>query len=219
MTRKYRGGKENGQGKTSQASTSLGLGWILGIFFVALAYRALCHAIFGKNPLFLHPVVDAGQHLHWAERIVAGDLWGHGPDDVFKPPLYPYFLAGWFRAFGPSVLLIQWVQYLLGALSSALVAILADRLLGRRVGFLVGLFSALYAPFVFFESQLLTPALSLLVNLTFLVVLFPRDQAPSAGRWLAGGLLLGLSAGIRPDVLLPGGLVALFLLWHFRTGS
>jgi tetratricopeptide (TPR) repeat protein len=219
MTNKCREGKESGQRNIFKAISSLGLGWILSIFFTALAYRTLCYSVLGDNPLFLHPVVDAGQHLHWAERIVAGDLLGHGPDDVFKPPLYPYFLAAWFSTFGRSIPIIQWVQYLLGALSSVLLAIWVDRLLGRSVAILSGFFSALYAPFVFYESQLLTPTLSIFLNQAFLIVLLPQDEAPSARRWLAGGMLLGLSAGMRPDVLLPGGLVGLFLLWHYHTAS
>jgi tetratricopeptide (TPR) repeat protein len=79
--------------------------------------------------------------------------------------------------------------------------------------------SALYAPFVFFESQLLTPALAAFFNLAALLVLVQRGTIASKRRMLAGGVLLGLSAGVRPDVLLPAGAVTLYLLWRVRNKS
>jgi tetratricopeptide (TPR) repeat protein len=211
--------KNTSPDKTYRSECSLGPGWMLGLFLLALAYRWLCFSVIGGDALFQNPVVDAGYHHHWAQRIVAGDILGHGPDDVFKPPLYAYFLAGWYAAFSQSIYLIQWVQYVLGALSCTMAAILAARLLGRRVGQAVGILSALYAPYVFFESQLLTPALSIFLNLSFILVLVWHRKVPSHGRMLVGGVLLGLSAGVRPDVLLPAGLIVLYILWRFRTGS
>lgn len=193
--------------------------WIASIFLLALLYRGLCFAVIGEHPLFHNPVVDAGYHDHWAQRIVAGDVLGHGPDDVFKPPLYAYFLAGWYAVFGRSIALIQWVQSLLGALSCVITAILASRFFGSRVGQIAGLLSALYAPYLFFESQLLTPALSIFLNLTALLVLLPSSRRLSHRRILIGGVLFGCSAGLRPDVLLPMSFIVFYLLWRFRTSS
>lgn len=193
--------------------------WLIGIFLLAVVYRGLCFSVIGEHPLFVNPVVDAVHHDHWAQRIVAGDVFGHEPDDVFKAPLYAYFLAGWYATFGRSILFIQWVQYLLGALSCIMTAILAVRLFGQKAGWVAGILSALYAPYLFFESQLLTPALSIFLNLAALLVLIPSSRRLSNWRILVGGVFFGLSAGVRPDVLLPAGLIVLYLLWRFRTGS
>jgi tetratricopeptide (TPR) repeat protein len=179
----------------------------------------LSFSVIGGHPLFVNPVVDGGYHHHWAQRIVAGDWLGHGPDDVFKPPFYAYFLAGWYALAGPSIPLIQWVQFVLGALSCWMAARLAARMLGRNVGTWVGIASALYAPYVFFELQLLTPSLSIFLNLAALLILIPTSGPPSYRRLFAGGLLVGLSAGVRPDVLLPAGMILLFLLWRKRADS
>ena len=201
----------------SSSEPSLGWRWALLILLSASAYRGLCFIAFGDHPLFQNPVVDASYHHEWARRIVAGDLLGHGPDDVFKPPLYPYFLAGIYAVFGRSVQLVQGIQYALGAISCLMASVLAARLLGRKVGVTVGILSALYAPYVFFETQLLTPALSIFFNLAALLMLVDGVDAASNRRLLAAGALFGLSAGIRPDMLLPAGLVAAYLLW--RSGS
>jgi len=207
------------------------------IFLLALCYRGLCYLDVGAHPLFRYPVVDAGQHDAWAQRIVAGNWLGRGPDDVFKPPLYPYFLAGMYGLGGRHIWLVQGTQFVLGALSCVLLAALGARLLGRPVGVVAGVISAFYAPYVFFEMQLLTPALSIFLNLSAMLLLLsatregpavqpaegekaarqrPELKSWSYARLLAAGGLLGISAGVRPDVLLPAFLVLAYLLWSMR---
>lgn len=193
-------------------SLRTGWPWLIVLFVVALVYRVLALHVIGDHPLLLEPVVDAGQHHAWAERIVAGDWLGQGPDDVFKPPLYPYLLAIVYSVFGPDIRTIQWLQAISGAVSTLLIAQLGGTLLGRRAAVLAGLIAALYAPFVFFELQLLTPSISLLLNVFGLVLLV---RAWSSGRrsvLLGAGLIFGLSALARSDMLLPLFLVLLMLL-------
>jgi len=207
------------EGKAPEIDRSLSRRWVIGIFVLAFLYRWLVFSFIGDHPLFRFPVVDAGYHSDWAERIVRGDFFGQGAQDVFKPPLYAYFLALGDALSPMNIGLIQWVQYLLGALSCVMAAILAARLLGRRVGQVAGILGAVYAPYAFFESQLLTPALSIFLDLAAILVLVPEGRAPSNRRMLAGGLLFGLSAGVRPDVLAPAGLLVLYILWRYRADS
>jgi len=204
--------------KPPEAGDRVGWRWLVAIFLVAVAYRALCFWSVGDHPLLRRPAIDAGQHDAWARRIAGGDWLGHGPDDVFKPPMYPTFLGLLYKVFGRHIALAQWVQYGLGAASCLLVAVLAGRLLGPRAGRVAGFVSAAYAPYVFFESQLLTPALSMLLNVGALAVLTAGEGRPGRWRWAAGGALIGLSAGVRPDVLLPAGLVVAYLLLRGRPG-
>jgi len=190
--------------------------WLAGIFLVAMAYRGLCYSAICGQPLLRYPVVDAGYHDAWARRIAAGDLFGHGPDDVFKPPVYPWMLAGLYWLFGRHVAMVQWVQFVLGACSCVLLAVLAGRLLGRWCGRVAGLAAALYAPFVFFELQLLTPAASIFLNTAGLCMLLRGWDGRRTGWLLAAGAVLGLSAGVRPDVILPGFLLVACLIWRDR---
>ena len=194
----------------------IGRRWLAAIFLTAMAYRGLCFWVVGGHVLFRYPVVDAGYHSAWAGRIVAGDRLGHGPDDVFKPPVYPYVLAGVYAVFGPSVQAAQWVQMVMGSASCVLLALLAGALLGRWPGRLTGLLAALYAPYVFFELQLLTPALVIFLNTLALLVVVRCWRRGGYGWLVVAGVLGGLSAGTRPDVLLPAALVGLYLFWRDR---
>ena len=190
----------------------IGWRWLLVIFLVAMAFRGLCFLVIGEHPLYRYPVVDAAYHDAWARRIIAGDWLGHGPDDVFKPPLYPYFLAGLYGLFGRRIALVQLIQSVLGALSCVFVAMLGARLLGRKTGRIAGLLSTAYGPYVFFELQMLTPTLSLFLNAAAVLLLVPLRKKPGWIRLLSAGMIFGLSAGIRPDVIVPAFLIVSYLL-------
>jgi len=198
------------------SSQRIGRWWLLAILVVAIAYRVACFCEAGGHPLFRFPVVDAQYHDEWAKRMAAGDWLGHGPDDVFKPPLYPSLLAVLYRVFGRCIWLIQWSQHILGAFLCVFLAILGGRLVGRRAGIIAGLLAAGFAPYVFFELQLLTPTLSLFLNLVAIILVLPRWEGRCYGRLLAAGLLLGLSVGVRPDVVMPASLVLLYLVFENR---
>jgi tetratricopeptide (TPR) repeat protein len=108
------------------------------------------------------------------------------------------------------------LQHILGAFSCVFLAILGGRLLGRRAGVLAGFLAACYAPYVFFELQLLTPTLSIFLNLAAILLILPCWKGRCYVRLLAAGLLLGLSMGIRPDVVVPAVLVLLYLVFENR---
>ncbi|MCP4665732.1 MAG: tetratricopeptide repeat protein [Deltaproteobacteria bacterium] len=171
--------------------------WLLVIFLVALTYRCFYFLEARQHPLFLNPVIDAEQHHAWAQRISSGLILGSGPDDVFKPCFYPLLLGGLYYLWGPNIAVMQWLQFILGSLSAALTALLGAALLGKRAGIAAGFVCALYAPFLFFEGQLLTPAISIFLNLLLMLMLI----RPSP-RWGRIGVLGGVAAGFRPDMLI-----------------
>lgn len=188
--------------------------WLLVIFVVAMAYRGLYFLNVQQNPLFLNPVIDAEQHHAWAQRISSGSILGSGPDDVFKPFLYPLFLGGVYYLCGPDITVIQWFQFFLGSLSASLTALLCAVLIGKRAGIIAGFVCALYAPFLFFEGQLLTPSICIFINLILALMLI--RASPSWGKI---GLLGGIAAGFRPDILAPLAFVCCFRLLYFARAE
>ncbi|MGA1791499.1 MAG: tetratricopeptide repeat protein [bacterium] len=188
--------------------------WFFLIFICALAYRSIYYPSVRNHPLFVQPVIDASQHHATAQRISQGYLWGKGPDDVFKPPLYPLLLGGIYYIFGPRIKIAQILQLILGSICAVLTALIGLLLFDKKTGIIAGLIYAFYAPFVFFEGQLLTPTISILLNLLISIILiticYKKDLS-----WLLLGLLSGLAVGVRPDVLLPLILILGYFLIQF----
>ncbi|MBC8426157.1 glycosyltransferase family 39 protein, partial [bacterium] len=187
--------------------------WI--ITGAALALR-LVHLWFMRaNPLFDQPVMDAAVHDAWARGLLAG-TWP-GPEPFFRAPLYIYFLAGLYALFDAARFPVQVVHVVVSALAPALAALSADRLWGRRAGYMAGCLLAALWTHIYFSAELLIVTLSVTLNLLWLWLLL-REQTPSSPRRLfLVGLVLGLSAVARPNILIVVPVVAWFVWRGLRA--
>jgi hypothetical protein len=169
------------------------------VFAVAFALR-LAHVLaLRQSPYFARPVLDA-ETYYWAARALAdGDGW---PERVYwQPPGYPYFLAAVLRLAGPGFLAPRLVQAGLGALTAALTCALGARVFGRAVGVGAGLAVAVYGTLIYYDAELLAPALAICLQMA---TLWTAARAPAErdGRgWLATGLLGGLTAVVNAPAL------------------
>lgn len=194
-------------------------------------------------PAFDRPAVDAGYNDAWARAIARGDEhfsepYSPTPVDTaayFRPPGYPFFLALVYRIFGENYLAPRIVQMLLGVASVALLAWFGRRWYGAAVGFVAMLLAGTYWGLIYFEGELLEPALLIFSDVVMLAALAEAGSAVSRGAAVAGNdgnrtrsaswwaLLAGLSLGVhavsRPNVLLFAPLAAAWLCVRALAGS
>jgi tetratricopeptide (TPR) repeat protein len=166
-------------------------------------------------------VGDAHVYHAWARRIAGGAWLG---DAVFyQAPLYPYFLALLYTLAGPSLLVVRFVQAILGAAACAWLALGGRAFFGERVGLIAGTLLAGYAPAVFFDGLIQKSVLDLFLLTALLAVLGRgRRRRPVAlpGGWpLAAGLLLGLLVLTRENALVLIPVVAGWLLGAFPAAT
>ncbi len=163
-----------------------------------------------NDPFFSLPAVDPKVYHEWAITIAKGNFLG---DEVFfLSPLYPYFLAIIYTITGPGFLVGKLVQMLLGTMSCVLIYFIGKRVFDNRVGFLAALIFATYLPSIFYEGVLLVSGLQTPINLLCVLVLLYFAKSPGYRGWIVCGICLGLSALARPNVLLFGVFV---LIWIF----
>lgn len=198
-------------------------------------YRILLTAILGvgftlrllyllevvEQPAFAFPEVDMGYHDAWARALVSGDWEGSAWHEVsaipgtpyFRPPGYPFFMSLVYRVFGADYLTIRIAQILLGLGSVLLGYMLGQRWLGRSVGLLFSLFMASYWIFVYFEGELLEPSLAIFLGLLLIYTL--RAWVDRSGFWrgLGSGVVFGLFALVRPNILLFGPAIIIWGAW------
>ena len=187
------------------------------VFLIALALRLLhLEQLRAHDPFFALPSVDERMYHEWALAIRGGDWLGahaFASDDVVvgHGPLYPYFLALLYGLFGPSVAAAKTVQSLLGSFSCVLVWALTRRLFDGRVAVLASLATAGYGMLLFYEGALVVANLQVLLSLLILLAVVRALERPRVSRWLGAGLLVGLSAVARPNVLLFAAAVAVWI--------
>ncbi|MCP4590512.1 MAG: tetratricopeptide repeat protein [bacterium] len=174
--------------------------WYAVIVLVALAVRAAyLWGQYRNNPVFEHPRMDPLVHHEWAQQIASGAGMGDRP--YLRAPLYYYLLGMLYQLTGPSVLAGRIAGCLLGSASCYLIARLGASLGGFRVGLVSGLIAAAYWPAVYFDAELLTVSLEVFLDVSLLLALLSAGRRCSPGLFLAAGILWGLSAITRPNVL------------------
>ena len=173
-----------------------------GLFILALGLRLLYLHQMRALPDFDHPIVDAAYNDRWAAAIGRGVSFQEGP--YFRAPLYPYLLALVYVLLGHSYAAARLVQFLLGAGSVVLIYLLGRRVFGLAAGIIAGVLAAGYGTLIYFEGELLIPALFLFLNLLLVLAILSAARRSRPRRWLLSGLLLGLAAVARPNVLVFG---------------
>ena len=171
---------------------------------LALAVRLLYFGEHSRSAFFGVPVLDEKFYDTVARALAEGrDFSVINPG--FRPLLYPLFLAAAYRLGGDwGFALAAAAQHLLGVATAVLVAALAIRLHRRAsAGAVAGGLYALAGPPLFFEGELLITALFTFLVTALLVILSRAEpDLKTAPAWLAAGLLTGLAAQARPNVLL-----------------
>jgi len=164
------------------------------------------------------PLLDDQIFFSWAETI-RKEGWLAPSLGIFDlNPAYPYLLSMLQRVLGTSILAVYALQHLLGAAAAVLFYRLTRELFGMRAGLCAGVFGILYGPSFFYESRLLGEFWIYLFNLAALCsLLYARLGERKLLGWYLGGLFLGLSTVLRPNVLVFLPFVGIWGAWTMRS--
>ncbi|MDR3706937.1 MAG: glycosyltransferase family 39 protein [Capsulimonadaceae bacterium] len=169
------------------------------LFTLALVLRVVYLCQYARSPFFWVPALDSLYNDNQALAIVHG----HAPSAAFwRAPLYSYFLAGIYSVFGHNLIAARVIQELLGCASCCLTYAIGLRAM-RPVAALIGAAGmAFYGPMIFNDGELQSPALEVFLDLLMLLCTANALHSGRTRSYAAAGLLLGLSAIVRPTILL-----------------
>jgi 4-amino-4-deoxy-L-arabinose transferase-like glycosyltransferase len=194
---------------------------LAAIIVLALAARV---ALVLATPHYV-PRTDAADYDRLA---VALANHGHFPPSAvtpgptaFRPPLFPAALAAVYKIVGVSSASTRWeagrlLEAALGALTVALIGLVALRLWGRRAGLMAAAIAAVYPPLVLVGSSLMSESLFIPLVLAAVLAAVRARESERGWRWAAlSGALIALGALTRGNgiaLAVPLG----FLVWSSR---
>ncbi len=187
------------------------------LFVAALILRLIYVRHLQGSPLAQTPMLDELYHVEWARRLASGDWLGSRV--FFRAPLYPYLLGVMLSVFRGSLTAARVVQACYGALVPVVTLFLARRVCGRRCGLVAGVLAAVYPFFIYFDNELLITSLIVLLDAALLLLVLRADEHPSWMRWLGAGVVLGLSAIARPNVLVFAPVLFIWMWLSARAGA
>lgn len=188
--------------------------WPLVVALAAVAIRVIYLLQLSRLPESMVPLVDERWHWEWAHEIIEQSFWGR--EAYFRAPLYPYFLALLAWVTSGSVLASKMLQVVLTGGTAWILYRLSEHLFNRTTAVVAGLAYAFYGTLVFYETMFLIPVLFLFLTVWGMYRVIVYRESVSWRTWLLTGVIFGLAAISRPNILL---IVPFLLLWMFVTAS
>ena len=177
----------------------------------------------------MYPSLDASYHDYWARGLVKG-VWAVPPGredpqifryPFFRAPGYAYSLALIYWVFQPGYTAPRLVQMVIGLLTVLLTYLLGRRWWGRATGLIYAFLFATYWIFIYYEGELVGVSYAVLLSLLLVGSLTRLTKRASFPRGLATGLILGILAMFRSNILLFFPVALLWLFWSLvlRAGA
>lgn len=179
------------------------------IYAAALAIRVVYVNQIERMPMFDHPIMDERYHVQLVKEIV-GEAPDH-PEAYFRAPLYPWLLSVWYRMTDGSFYWMRLLQVLLTSLLPALTYLLLVPISARRVAFWTAALLAFYPMFLYYDSSLLIESIMPLLCLVVFWLLYRAERTLAMRDFLLSGIALGIAALARPNILLFGPVLFIWL--------
>ncbi len=170
------------------------------LFVVALLMRITYLNQVSSSPLFENPVMDEKYHIELVEQIKTDN---EPKEPYFRAPLYPYFLTALSKATNGSFYTMRLLQIVLGSLLPVLIYLLGVKLFQKKVALIAASLSTIYPTFLYYDASLLITFLITLLSVIILWALY-KYKPQSYLSPIAVGLLLGVAGLARPNILLLG---------------
>jgi 4-amino-4-deoxy-L-arabinose transferase-like glycosyltransferase len=188
------------------------------LFCLALLVRVLYNVTVASA---YYPEYDSAAYQSIAFNIIDEHCFCLHPyiTTVYRPPLWPWLIAGLSLIFGRADIYDRLFLCCLGAGTCVLIYLFARELFGRRIGLIAGLMACIYPALYLYDGWLYTESLYnfLLTAICYCVLRIQRDSGQRKRLWLLCALLLALLALTRPNGILVLALVigwTLVLTWR-----
>ena len=194
------------------------LGLVIAVAYTVVFFVTFLHASRSGVTLEQYVVAtdDSTEYISIARTLLSDHRFALSPEampEVFRAPGYPFFLALLLLVFG-SILAIPFVQILLAAGSAVLVALLGERYFSRGLGFSTAILFACEP--IALSHVLIALSETLFVFLFLLAIWFLTAKGASLRHIFFAGLLVGLSALVRPIGLYCLPIFIMWVLWQQR---
>jgi Tfp pilus assembly protein PilF len=188
--------------------------WLFGLAALVFALKAfyiLQSAGSLQNSVL---IMDAKYYDDTARDILGGNVLRR--EAFFMGPLYPYFLAMVYGVVGRDFTVLRLIQAAGGTVTVVLTYLLGRRLFRPVTGLAGALVLTFYGAVTFYETQVLMMWMGALLNVWLLLLLVRIEPGAGWRAYILPGIVLGVSALARANVLL---FLPVVLVWLLFVGD
>ena len=172
-----------------------------GVILLAFSLRLIYLFEIRSTPLFNFLAADSSDFDKFARMILEGDFF-YRPSLYFNP-FYPFFLSLIYFICGHHPLAVGIWQLALDSLNCLFLYLICRHIFrSRRVGYLAAFLYAGYGLAIFYTGIILGASLATFLGVVLLYSLVIAREKNHIRSWFAAGLIFGIWALLRPNVLL-----------------
>lgn len=184
---------------------------VILLFFLALFVRVLYNFIVAGS---YYPMYDSSAYQSIGFNVIDEHCFCLHPyiTTVYRPPLWPWLIAGISLIFGRADIYDRLFLCCLGAGTCVLIYLFARDLFSKRIALIAGLLACIYPALFLYDGWLYTESLFtfLLTAICYCVLRIQRDAGQRRRLWLLCAVLLALLSLTRPNGII---ILALVVLW------
>lgn len=132
-----------------------------------------------------------------AQTILKGEGYKNHHLFAYRPPIYPYFLAGAYSIFGNTYLPVKIIQAFISVFSCILMFSIVKRLLNENAALFAACLFAFYPQFIKFSGELWTETLFIFLLLSIYLFLYKFQDTSKIHYGIITGILLGIASLTR----------------------
>ena len=194
---------------------------ILGIFLLALLLRMYVFISLPKRS-----ITDDAYEYNYIAQNIASAIKGEQLEDKNKflflgarrGWLYPLFIAGVYKAFGPHVLYVRLVQVIIDSLTCLLIYCIGSDMFNKKVGVTAAFLSSLYPGFLYYSTALYQETTTIFLLTLYILFLCRAISQKKLFFYFISGILVTIISFYRSGFLFFSLLnipTLLFILWLF----
>jgi 4-amino-4-deoxy-L-arabinose transferase-like glycosyltransferase len=180
---------------------------------------ALLYEYRADNPYFDAFLLDSEKYYDWAKEIANGSWIGNVA--FYHAPLYPYFVAAFFKVFGQDCFRFFFLQMILSSATSVLLYFAGKNFFNQKTGIIASLLFSFTDVFAFYGLKLLPATLAVFLLMSFALIFKKMEAGRTALPWVFCGMLGGVLALVLSNLilLLPLVMGYFFLVPKEKTSS
>lgn len=178
------------------------------LFITSFLVRFIYLNQISDSPLFNYPIMDEKYHVTLADQINSDD--GLPDEPFFRAPLYPYLLAKLLKVTSHSYYKVRLIQSVLGSFLPIILLLIGIKLFDRKTALTAAFICALYPTFIYYDATMLITPIMVLLSMFLIYNIAARDSGKITS-YIIFGVLLGVAGLARPNILLYGPLLFIWL--------
>lgn len=173
---------------------------LLYLLIIGLLLRIFYIVETSGTPFILHLFSDSKIYYDWAKSLVT--VGWTGEDAFFMAPVYPYLMALYMKIFGDSLFIFRVLQGFVSTATIILIYIGGKRFYSTTTGYIAATIATFYSVFIFYSGAILSETYQVFFLTLLIILLLDDSKRLDQKHWFSIGVLLGVSALFRGNILL-----------------